>query len=48
MRPGAKIKRVPTVYHVDTWEKMIKLIRLLQIDDVIILDESGMLIRYEA
>lgn len=40
-RPGTKIKRKPTVYRTDDIRKAYKLLRLLQIDDVLIVDEGG-------
>jgi hypothetical protein len=41
-RPGTRIKKIPTIYHVDSLNKLIKVFSLLQIDDYIIFDEDGM------
>ncbi len=41
LRSGTKIKRKSTVYHTNTMIKAAKLLRLLQIGDIIVIDEDG-------
>jgi len=47
LRPGIKVKKIPVVYHVDSWAKFVKILPLLQKDDIIYYDENGMMIKHE-